>query len=87
MKVIIKTADQASNTIYNATGPMRKISENLQLQAVDSIDGVDEADAANMAGAASFLASTSDKLDYAATGIQRQAQKNRDLVQTALTIL
>ncbi|XP_057546451.1 uncharacterized protein LOC130825309 isoform X2 [Amaranthus tricolor] len=87
MTVIIKTADQASNTIYNATGPMRKISENLQLQAVDSIDGVDEADAANMAGAASFLASTSDKLDYAATRIQRQAQKNRDLVQTALTIL
>ncbi|KNA08630.1 hypothetical protein SOVF_160950 [Spinacia oleracea] len=87
MSVIINTADQASNTIYNATGPMRMIGAKLQQQATDSIDGVDGADTAEIAGAARFLASTSDKLDYAATGIERQAQKNRDLVQKGLTIL
>ncbi|XP_010672269.1 uncharacterized protein LOC104888858 isoform X3 [Beta vulgaris subsp. vulgaris] len=87
MSVVIKTADQASNTIYNATGPMRKISANLQRQATDSVNGVDGADAADIAGAASFMASTSDKLDYAATGIERQAQKNRHLVERGLTIL
>ncbi|XP_021774888.1 uncharacterized protein LOC110738767 [Chenopodium quinoa] len=87
MRVIIHTADQASNTIYNATGPMRKIGANLQQQAMDSIGGVDGADTTDMAAAASFLASTSDKLDYAATGIKKQAQKNRLLVEKGLTIL
>lgn len=66
---------------------MRKISANLQRQATDSVNGVDGADAADIAGAASFMASTSDKLDYAATGIERQAQKNRHLVERGLTIL
>lgn len=87
MRVIIKTADKASNTIYNATGPMRKIAENLQLQATNSLDNVGGADTATIATAASFLASTSDKLDYTATGIQRQAEKNRNLVEKGLTIL
>ncbi|KAL2920909.1 Dystrophin [Bienertia sinuspersici] len=87
MSVIINTADQATNTIYKATGPMRKIGANLQQQAANSVESVDGTDTAEVAGAANFLATTSDKLDYAATGIQRQAQKNRYLIEKGLTML
>ncbi|KAK9672210.1 hypothetical protein RND81_12G084600 [Saponaria officinalis] len=75
MTVIINTEDQASNTMYNATDAMRKISVNLKES------GTFEGDQA-----ANFLASISDKLDYEATSIETQAQRNRNLAGKVLTI-
>ncbi|KAH9606880.1 hypothetical protein KSS87_019714 [Heliosperma pusillum] len=76
MTVIISTADQASDSMYNATGAMRKMSINLEESG--TFDG-DKA--------ARFLASTSDKLDYEATGIKEHAQRNRRLSVEVLTIM
>lgn len=78
VSIIIDTADQASHTIHNATGAIKKISETLQ-----SSNGVGDYGA----DAASFLASTSDKLDDEAVDIERQARKNRHLVGKGLAIL
>ncbi|KAJ8430991.1 hypothetical protein Cgig2_027704 [Carnegiea gigantea] len=78
VSIIIDTADQASHTIHNATGAIKKISETLQSSNSVGDYGVD---------AASFLASTSNKLDDEAVDIERQARKNRHLVGKGLTIL
>ncbi|XP_074320065.1 uncharacterized protein LOC141656871 [Silene latifolia] len=76
MTVIINTADQASDSMNNATGAMRKMSINLEESG--TFDG-DKA--------ARFLASTSDKLDYEATGLEEHAQRNRSLSVEVLTIM
>ncbi|KAH9623296.1 hypothetical protein KSS87_006099 [Heliosperma pusillum] len=76
LTIITNTADQASSSMYNATGAMRKISVILKQS-----DNIDAGQAAN------FLASSSDKLSYAASGIKRQAQTNRHLAGKVLTIM
>ena len=78
VSIIIDTADQASNTIRNATEAIKKISETLESSNGIGDYGTD---------AASFLASTSDKLDDEAAHIERQARKNRHLVGRGLTML
>ncbi|KAL9233177.1 hypothetical protein vseg_008207 [Gypsophila vaccaria] len=76
MTTIINTADKASNTMYNATDAMRKIS--VSLKESGTFDG-DQA--------ANYLASTSDKLGYEATSIKTRAQRNRNLAGKVLTIM
>ncbi|OVA03045.1 hypothetical protein BVC80_1807g17 [Macleaya cordata] len=74
MNIIIETADGASDTIYNVTGAMRNIRDNL---------GTTE-DGAEAIG---FLNSTSQSLDTEAAEISRQAKKNRDLIEKGLKIV
>lgn len=72
--IVIDTADEASETIYNTTGAMKDMSSNLA--------------AANAGGEASqFLSSTSLRLDSRAADIQRQAKKNRSAIHKGLEIL
>lgn len=75
VNIIIDTADDASGTIYNTTGPMKEIRDNLQSSNVSSEQ------------ASSFLTSTSQKLDDQAADIERQARKNRRLIQKGLKIV
>ncbi|KAJ7947474.1 Transmembrane protein [Quillaja saponaria] len=72
--IIIDTANEASETIYNTTGAMR------DLESVTSgSDGTLED--------SSFLTSTSEKLDDEAAEIERQAKKNRRLIDKGLKIV
>ena len=72
--IIIDTADEASVTIYNTTGAMKVISNNLRDSGV-SIE------------AEVFLDSTSQELDVEAADIQRQAQKNRHRIDKGIKIM
>lgn len=72
--IIMETANKASGTIYNTTGAMRNIRQNLETTDVG-------------AEASNFLTSTSDKLDVEAAGIERQARKNRRLIDKGLKIV
>ncbi|KAG8655428.1 hypothetical protein MANES_04G047800v8 [Manihot esculenta] len=75
VNIIIDTADDASGTIYNTTGPMKEIRDNLQSSNESSEQ------------ASSFLTSTSQKLDDQAADIERQARKNRRLIEKGLKIV
>uniref|UniRef100_A0A6N2LV56 Uncharacterized protein n=1 Tax=Salix viminalis TaxID=40686 RepID=A0A6N2LV56_SALVM len=74
--IIIDTANNATRTMYNTTGAMKDMKENLgasnQSTAVQ---------------ASSFLTSTSEKLDVGAADIERQARKNRRLIDKGLKIV
>ncbi|KAI3692712.1 hypothetical protein L6452_32534 [Arctium lappa] len=72
--IIIDTADEASETIYNTTGAMKMTRTNLQGTNVD-------------ASTTRFLESTSRQLDSTADDIQRQARKNRHKIDLGLRIL
>ncbi|XP_011073937.1 uncharacterized protein LOC105158774 [Sesamum indicum] len=72
--IIIDTADEASNTIYNTTGAMKEMSSTL-----GEVNG--------SSGATSFLISTSRSLDAQAADIARQASKNRRLIDKGLKIV
>lgn len=72
--IIINTADDASTTIYNATGAMKEM--NLSLGGVS---GSSEA--------TRFLTSTSRKLNDEADDIERQASKNRRLIDKGIKIV
>ncbi|KAK3022527.1 hypothetical protein RJ639_046743, partial [Escallonia herrerae] len=72
--IIIDTANEASETIYNTTGAMKDMSINL---IATNGDGE----------ASSFLTSTSERLDFQAADIQRQAKKNRDAIDKGLKIV
>ncbi|KAG6767627.1 hypothetical protein POTOM_028839 [Populus tomentosa] len=74
--IIIDTANDAWKTMYNTTGVMKDIKENL---------GVSKQRAA--ARASSFLTTTSAKLDAEAADIQRRARKNRHLIDKGLKIV
>ncbi|XP_059429380.1 uncharacterized protein LOC132163196 isoform X2 [Corylus avellana] len=76
VNIIINTANEASETIYNTTGAMKDITNNLEA-AGGSRDASGEA----------FLTSTSEKLDVQAAEIQRQAKKNRHLIDKGLRIV
>ncbi|XP_021655631.2 uncharacterized protein LOC110646491 isoform X2 [Hevea brasiliensis] len=75
VNIIIDTADGASETIYNTTGAMKEIRDNLQASNVSAEQ------------ASSFLTSTSQKLDDQAADIERQARKNRRLIEKGLKIV
>ncbi|KAL0366640.1 UNVERIFIED_CONTAM: hypothetical protein Sradi_3554100 [Sesamum radiatum] len=72
--IIIDTADEASNTIYNTTGAMKEMSSTL-----GEVNG--------SAGATGFLISTSQSLNAQAADIARQASKNRRLIDKGLKIV
>ncbi|XP_010242727.1 PREDICTED: uncharacterized protein LOC104587007 [Nelumbo nucifera] len=74
MNIIMDTADDASKTIYNTTGAMKDIRDNLET----SEEGGE---------ASGFLNSTSQRLDYEAADIERQARKNRHLIDRGLNIV
>ncbi|KAB5548573.1 hypothetical protein DKX38_011979 [Salix brachista] len=74
--IIIDTANDAWKTMYNTTGAMKDMKENL---------GVSNLRAA--ARASTFLTTTSEKLDAEASDIQRQARKNRRLIEKGLKIV
>lgn len=72
--ILIDTADNASDTIYNTTEAMKDMSNSLA--------------AVNESGdATEFLTSTSKKLDTQADDIHRQAKKNRRLINKGLKIV
>lgn len=71
--IIINTANNASDTIYDATGAMKTISNNLQ--------------ASTNSRASTFLVSTSQRLDSQAFDLQREARSNRKAVDLGLKIL
>ncbi|GFQ06726.1 hypothetical protein PHJA_002816600 [Phtheirospermum japonicum] len=72
--IVIDTADEASNTIYNTTGAMKDMSGNLA-----------DVNASSQANA--FLTSTSRRLDAQAANIARQANRNRRRIDTGLRIV
>eukprot|EP00258_Populus_trichocarpa_P033021 XP_024449040.1 uncharacterized protein LOC112326043 isoform X2 [Populus trichocarpa] len=74
--IIIDTANDAWKTMYNTTGVMKDMKENL---------GVSKQRAA--AQASTFLTTTSAKLDAEAADIQRRARKNRHLIDRGLKIV
>ncbi|XP_052206569.1 uncharacterized protein LOC127810964 isoform X2 [Diospyros lotus] len=72
--IIIDTANEASETIYNTTGAMKDIGSNLEVSNADT-------------KAVGFLNSTSHKLNSEAADIQRQAKKNRHSIDYDLKIV
>ncbi|KAG6597688.1 hypothetical protein SDJN03_10868, partial [Cucurbita argyrosperma subsp. sororia] len=78
VKIIIETANGASNTIQNTTSAMKDMIHNLE--ASKGIGTHEEA-------AATTLTSTSHKLDAQAANIQCQANKNRRLIHKGLNIM
>ncbi|PIA33946.1 hypothetical protein AQUCO_03900067v1 [Aquilegia coerulea] len=74
MNIIIDTADGASDTIYNVTGAMRGIRDNIALS--------NEGDETS-----NFLNTTSQRLDMDAAELSREAKKNRRLIDKGLKIV
>ncbi|XP_058184517.1 uncharacterized protein LOC131301990 isoform X1 [Rhododendron vialii] len=74
VNIIIDTANDATETIYNTTGAMRGMSINLEVSNANS-------------QASGFLTTTSQKLDSQAADIQRQAKKNRKSIDKGLKIV
>ncbi|CAL5417060.1 unnamed protein product [Camellia sinensis] len=72
--IVINTANDASQTIYNTTGAMKDISTNLEVSNGSS-------------SYTGLLTSTSQKLDSEAAVIQRQAEKNRHAINKGLKIV
>ena len=73
VNIIISTANEASETIYNTTGAMKEMRDNL-----GETNGTGEA--------SSFLTSTSKRLDAEAANIARQTRKNSRLIDRGLKI-
>ncbi|GAA0187498.1 hypothetical protein LIER_34786 [Lithospermum erythrorhizon] len=73
--IIIDTADEASNTIYNTTGAMKDMSNSLGTTNAENGEASD------------FLVSTSYRLDDEADDIQRQARKHRRAIDKGLKIM
>ncbi|XP_010258498.1 PREDICTED: uncharacterized protein LOC104598245 [Nelumbo nucifera] len=74
INIIMDTADEASRTLYNTTEAMRDIRDNLKSSE-------------EVRKASGFLNSTSRRLDYQAADIERQARKNRRLINRGLKIV
>ncbi|XWS35309.1 hypothetical protein CRYUN_Cryun21dG0114800 [Craigia yunnanensis] len=74
VNIIISTANEASETIYNTTGAMKEMRDNL-----GETNGTGEA--------SSFLTTTSEELDAEAADIARQARKNSRLIDRGLKIV
>lgn len=78
VNIIINTANEASETIYNTTGAMKEIKDSLRAANSPSTD---------TSKASGFLSSTSNKLDVEAAGIERQAEQHRQLINKGLEII
>lgn len=78
VNIIIHTANEASETIYNTTGAMKEMRDNL---------GVTPAATPEASEASGFLTSTSKKLDVEAADIESEARKNRHLINKSLKIV
>ncbi|KAB1213248.1 hypothetical protein CJ030_MR5G009657 [Morella rubra] len=74
VNIIINTANKASETIYNTTGAMKDMTNNLEA-------------AGGSSDASGFLNSTSEKLNGEAAEIQWQAKKHRHLINKGLRIV
>ncbi|KAJ0034727.1 hypothetical protein Pint_25887 [Pistacia integerrima] len=72
--IIINTANEASETLYNTTEAMKEMENNLESSNGPSDTSV-------------FLSSTSQKLEDEAAVIERQARKNRRLIDKGLKIV
>ncbi|KAF4388308.1 hypothetical protein F8388_021138 [Cannabis sativa] len=72
--IVINTANEASETIYNTTGAMKVVRDNLEASGINN-----EAEV--------FLTSTSQELDLEAADIYRQAKKNRHKIDKGLKIV
>ncbi|GMJ08469.1 hypothetical protein like AT5G67550 [Hibiscus trionum] len=72
--IIIRTANGASQTIYNTTGAMKTMRDSL-------------GDTDATAQTSTFLTTTSRRLDVEADNIARQARKNRRLIDRGLEIV
>ncbi|CAK9185957.1 unnamed protein product [Ilex paraguariensis] len=86
LNIIIDTANEASDTIYNATGAMKNITTNLETTN-GSVGAFGLPTSTGFLTSTSFLASTSERLDSKATDIRRQAKKNRQAIDKGLSIL
>lgn len=73
--ILIDTADDASDTLYNTTTAMDDM--NNSLKAAQETGG----------GVTGFLTSTSKRLDDQADDISRQARKNRRAIYKGLKIV
>ncbi|XP_038711812.1 uncharacterized protein LOC120006008 [Tripterygium wilfordii] len=76
VNIVMETADEASETLYNTTGAIKYIARNLGTTS-----------AYVTCQASGFLTSTSERLDVEAAGIQREAKKNRHLIDKSLKIV
>ncbi|KAF8402372.1 hypothetical protein HHK36_013327 [Tetracentron sinense] len=74
VNIIMETADEASDNIYNATGAMKNIRDNLET----TNEGTE---------ASGFLNSTSQRLDAQAAEIEKEDKKNRRLIDKGLKIV
>ncbi|KAK4784193.1 hypothetical protein SAY86_018561 [Trapa natans] len=81
--IIMETANEATETIRNTTGAMKEIRATLEISKGITVGSI--ADLSD--GATGFLGSTSQRLDSEADEIQRQASKNRRLINKGLKIV
>ncbi|XP_061365170.1 uncharacterized protein LOC133308552 [Gastrolobium bilobum] len=74
VNIIIKTANEASETIHNTAGALKDMESNLM-------------EANFNAEASVYLDSTTERLDDASANIEKQARKNRRLINKGLKIV
>lgn len=74
VNIIIKTANDASETLHMTTGALKDMESNFMNANVN-------------AEAAVKLDSTTKKLDDASANIEKQAKKNRRLINKGLKIV
>ncbi|XP_027344055.1 uncharacterized protein LOC113856437 [Abrus precatorius] len=74
VNIIIKTANEASETIHNTTGALKDMESNFMEANVN-------------AEASVYLDSTAERLDDASENIEKQARKNRRLINRGLKIV
>ncbi|KAI4324338.1 hypothetical protein L6164_023885 [Bauhinia variegata] len=78
VKIIMRTANEATQTIYNTTGAMKDMQINL-LESNDSDTDTSEA--------SEILNSTSEQLASESANIEEQARKNRRLINKDLKVI
>lgn len=74
VNIIIKTANEASETIQNTTGALKGMESNFMEANVTAETSVN-------------LDSTTEKLDDASANIEKQARKNRRLINKGLKLV
>ncbi|KAJ1424491.1 hypothetical protein SESBI_11685 [Sesbania bispinosa] len=74
VNIIIKTANEASETLHNTTGALKDMESNLMEANVNAETSVN-------------LDSTTERLDDASENIEKQARKNRRLINKGLKIV
>nr|KYP58424.1 hypothetical protein KK1_013831 [Cajanus cajan] len=74
VNIIIQTANEASETIHNTTGALKGMESNFMEANVSSEGSV-------------ILDSTTERLDDASANIEKQARKNRRLIDKGLKLV